>query len=133
MIGTGWKRPVFILKDEMRTKHYDLLIQNTASKKEYLITGLKDTSETYLAYVFEQFSFPEEAEEGEYVCFLYRNDRKDCVYTFNDDVPETEIETSDGTVKVKNLRPEMFIIKYGTIRKPYVARQKNNEYYYYNG
>lgn len=112
---------------------YDLLMQNTANKKEYLVQGLKDVSDTYLAYVFKDFLFPEGAEEGEYVCALYRNDRKDTEYTFNDDIMETQIATSEGTVKVRNLRAEMFIIKFGDIKSTYVSRPKNNEYYYYNG
>ena len=112
---------------------YDLLMQNTANKREYLIHGLKDTSDSGLAYVFEDFEMPEGAEDGEYLCALFRNGRRDAEYTMSDDLLETEIATEEGTVKVKDLRAEVFILKFGDIETPYVARQKNNEYYYYNG
>ena len=44
---------------------YTLILQNLASRKEYLVRGLQDSSETYLCYVFENFVMPEGAEEGE--------------------------------------------------------------------
>lgn len=103
------------------------------TKKEYLLTGLRNVSITHLCYVFENVVLPEGLEEGEYLCALYKNNRHDTEYTFNDDLLETEIATRDGTVKVRHLRAELFILKVGNIPKPYVARPKNNEYYYYNG
>lgn len=112
---------------------YDILLQNTASKKEYLVTGLRDRGNSLQAYVFENFQMPEGAEEGEYIGALYYNGRQDCEYTFSDDLLETEIATAEGTVKVRNLRAVLFILKYGEIANPAVASPKNNEYYYYNG
>ena len=110
---------------------YDLLIQNMASKKEYLITGLEDRSDSYLCYVFNNFSMPEKAQEGEYEGLLFYNGRNDCEYTLNDVLEETLISTSDGDVLVKHLRPERFILKYGNITRSNAYRSENKEYAYY--
>lgn len=109
---------------------YTLLLQNLASRKEYLITGLEDKSKTYLAYVFENFSMPEGAQEGEYECFLFIDNRKDSEYQLNDVLENTVISTADGDVEVKHLRPERFILKYGDIEKKNTYKQENREFYY---
>lgn len=113
---------------------YDLLLQNLANKREYLVRRLRDKSDgNPLAYVFENFEMPEGAEEGEYIGALYFNGRRDCEYTFSDDLLETEIATSEGTVRVRNLRPVLFLLKYGDIADVPTAPHRNNDYYYYNG
>lgn len=109
---------------------YTLLLQNLASRKEYLITGLKDTSETYLCYVFKDFVMPEDAQEGEYEGLLFRDDRNDSEYTLSDVLENTVISTADGDVEVKHLRPERFILKYGDIVKKNTYKQENREFYY---
>lgn len=111
---------------------FDLILQNTASKQEYLIQHLEDTSESWLQYVFEDFEMPDGAQYGEYVGALYRNDRDDCVYTLRDVITETVIATEEGTVMVRDLRPELFILKYvgSPEAEPYVEENKN--YYYYS-
>lgn len=111
---------------------FDLILQNTASKQEYLIQHLRDTSDSWLQYVFENFQMPEGAQYGEYVCALYRNYRNDCVYTLKDVITETEIETSVGTVKVKDLRPELFIMKFFGTEEGDPYREENKSYYYYS-
>lgn len=111
---------------------FDLILQNTASKQEFLIQHLEDTSESWLQYVFDNFKMPDEAQYGEYVGALYRNDRDDCVYTLKDVITETVIETEEGTVRVRDLRPELFILKYVGFpeKEPYLEENKN--YYYYS-
>ena len=112
---------------------YDLLMQNTGSKREYLITGLRDTGGSASCYVFSGITFPADMEPGEYECVLFAVNRHDVEYRFSDDLLETEIVTKDGTVKVRQLRGELFLLKYGDIESPYTASPKNNEYHYYNG
>ena len=109
---------------------YTLLLQNLASRKEYLITGLVDKSKTYLCYVFENFSMPEGAQEGEYEGLLFRDDRRDSEYTLSDVLEDTLISTADGDVRVKHLRPERFILKYGDIERTAKYREDNKTYYY---
>ena len=109
---------------------YTLLLQNLASRKEYLITGLVDKSKTYLCYVFENFSMPEDAQEGEYEGLLFRDDRSDSEYTLSDVLEDTLISTADGDVRVKHLRPERFILKYGDIERTAKYREDNKTYYY---
>ncbi len=109
---------------------YTLLLQNLASRKEYLITGLEDTSETYLCYVFDNFVMPEGAQEGEYEGLLFIDNRTDSEYTLSDVLEDTVISTADGDVKVKHLRPERFILKYGDIERTAKFREDNKTFYY---
>ena len=112
---------------------YTLLLQNLASRKEYFIKGLKDTSETYLCYVFENFVMPEGAQEGEYEGLLFRDDRNDSDYTLSDKLSDTVVSTLDGDVQVKHLRPERFILKYGDVPTTNNTYREDNKTYYYKG
>lgn len=109
---------------------FDILLQNQASKEIYIISGVNDTSETSLAYLFEDFSMPENAQEGEYTCVLFRNGRKDVVYEFKNDILETIAHTGEGDVALRLLRPEIFLLKYGEINEVYGYRKSDKEYVY---
>lgn len=109
---------------------FDLIAQNTASKEVYLMSGLEDTSETTLAYVFENFQMPESAQEGEYNCVLFRNGRRDVEYEFNTELLSSIAHTSEGDVEFRNLRPEVFLMKYGHLDSPF-AYQKTDKIYAY--
>lgn len=109
---------------------FDLLTQNNASKEIFLISGLTDYSDTSLAYIFENFNMPEKAQEGEYTCALFRNGRRDVEYEFSDVLLDTVAHTAEGDVKIKYLRPEIFLMKYGENGTDYVYRSKNKEYVY---
>lgn len=108
-----------------------MLLQNLASKVEYIITGLENVSPSNLAYVFEDFEMPEGAEQGEYACFLFRDDRSDCVYSLTDDILNSVVETSEGTVEIHRLRPEIFLLRYGSYDTDLVAHDINENYFYY--
>ena len=108
---------------------YTLLLQNNASKQEYLFTGLVDVSPSTLAYVFEDFSF--DGQPGEYLGLLFQDSRSDSVYTLKDDLLKTTVETAEGTVEVNRLRPEIFLMKYGTEHVEVTYLEKNDNYYYY--
>lgn len=41
---------------------YDLLIQNNATKKEWVISGLENVSDNNLYFYFDDFEMPEDAE-----------------------------------------------------------------------
>lgn len=103
---------------------FDLIIQNTASKEVFLISGITDSSDTYMAYLFKNFTMPAKAQEGEYNCILFRNGRNDVEYEFKTDLLSSIAHTDEGDVEFRYLRPEVFLMKYGEIK------DKNK---YYNG
>lgn len=109
---------------------FDLIMQNNASKQKFVITGLVDTSETPLAYIFEDFSMPEKAPEGEYSCVLFRNGRNDVWYELSDVLLDTIAHTDEGDVQVRFLRPEIFLLKYGEVKDPYKFRTTDKSYIY---
>lgn len=109
---------------------FDLIIQNNASKEIFLISGLTDSSDTELAYIFENFQMPEKAQEGEYTCLLFRNGREDVEYDFKNDLLDSLAKTEEGDVELKYLRPEIFLMKYGEIREIY-SYQKTEKIYAY--
>ena len=109
---------------------FDLIIQNNASKQIFLISGLTDTSDTPLAYIFENFNMPEKAQDGEYTCTLFRNGRSDVQYEFKDVLLDTVAHTEDGDIQIRYLRPEIFLMKYGDIKTGYISRDKNKTYAY---
>ena len=109
---------------------FDLILQNNASKKVFLISGLYDEAETPLAYIFKNFKMPEKAQEGEYTGVLFRNGRDDVVYEFKDVLLDTVAHTDEGDVEIRYLRPEIFLMKYGDIKTDYISRDKNKEYAY---
>ena len=108
---------------------YTLILQNNGSKQEYLITGLIDVSPSTLAYVFEDFEFP--GQPGEYTGILFQDSRNDSVYTLKDDPLKTTVETAEGTVEVFRLRPEVFLLKYGSDKCEVTYLEKNENYFYY--
>lgn len=109
---------------------YTLLLQNKASSKEYIIRGLQDTSSTYLCYVFENFVMPDGAQHGEYEGLLFIDDRNDSEYELSDVLENTVVTTADGEVKVRHLRPERFLLKYGDVQEKNTYRKENKTYYY---
>lgn len=109
---------------------YTLLIQNKASKKEYVIRGLQDKSKSYLCYTFEHFYMPDGSQYGEYEALLFTDDREDSEYNLSDVLENTVVSTADGDVMVKHLRPERFMLKYGDISDDKVYRETNKTYYY---
>lgn len=111
---------------------YTIILQNNAERREFLLTGLKDTNETFMAYIFDDFDMPEDAPEGEYTGVLFWDGRKDVEYELNDVILDSICHTGEGDVKVRDLRPEIFLMKYGRgglDENEY--RKKNNDYIYY--
>lgn len=109
---------------------YDLILQNSASKKEYLISGLTDSGNR-LAYVFEDFQMPADAPEGEYYGALIYNGRDDVSYNFKDVLLDTILDTEEGSVMLRDLRPEIFLMRYGTFNPDFLSRDGDKEYLYY--
>ena len=113
---------------------YTLILQNNGSKVEYLLTGLVDVADNWLAYVFEDFQMPEGAEYGEYTGILFKDNRKDSVYDLKDDILSSTVATAEGTIEVRHLRPEVFLLKYASdeLEIEHIPfREKENNYYYY--
>ena len=109
---------------------YTLLLQNTASRKEWAIRGLVDKSDTYLCYLFQNFAMPEDANDGEYELLLFPDERDDTQYELNDVLENTLAKTDVGDIMVKYLMPERHILKYGEVVGSNLYMENNREYYY---
>lgn len=108
---------------------FDLIFQVNASKKTGVISGLKDVGNP-LAYVFEDFAFPEDVPEGEITGYLIYNGRGDVEYELKDVVLESILRTGDGNVCLRDLRPEIFLMRYGDVQPAAIYRETNTQYYY---
>lgn len=109
---------------------YDIVLQHSASKREWVITGLTDSGNE-LAYLFEDFEMPADAPDGEYYGLCFRNDRDDVEYTLKDVILDSIASVSDGTeVQLKYLRPEIFLMRYGEITSDASYRETDKQYYY---
>lgn len=109
---------------------FDIILQNSASKKEYLVSGLKDTG-NWQAYVFEGFKMPDSAPFGEYYGALIWNGRDDVEYDFRDVLLDTVLHTGEGDVLLRDLRPEIFVLRYGQVEPAVIYREKDTEFIYY--
>lgn len=92
---------------------YTLVMQHTATRAEYVVRDLVNTSTSLLYYKFPKFRMPAGAPEGEYRCALIWDGRDDTEYYPEDDLLETLITTGEGDVRLKDLRPEVFLMRYG--------------------
>lgn len=108
---------------------YSIIFQNNASKQEYVVNGLRDTG-TPLAYVFENFQMPEGAQPGEYSGYLFFNGRTDVEYELRDVVLDSILHTTVGDVLLRDLKPEIFLMRYGEVTPDAVYKTKDVEYYY---
>lgn len=111
---------------------YDIFLQNNASKQEWVVTGLENTSDNNLYLRFEEFSMPSDAPEGEYTYALIYNGREDVSYDLKDVLLESVIHTGEGDVVLKNLRPLVGLLKYGTVESANTTYRTdvNKDFYY---
>lgn len=109
---------------------YTLILQNTATRVEYIVKDLVNVSPSILYYKFNRFTMPAGAPEGEYRCALIWDGRDDSVYVPDDDLMETVIQTGEGDVKLKNLKPEVFMLRYGLPQDSGVSYEKDVMYVY---
>ena len=110
---------------------YTIICQSTATRQEFVIEHLINVSPSPLYYQFNRFRMPVGAPTGEYRCALIWNGRDDCVYVTSDDLMETVIETEEGDVKLKDLRPEVFLLRYGDVEDAGIKLEKQTGYVYY--
>lgn len=110
---------------------YTMIMQNLASKREWIVNRLRDTGENWMSYLFEDFQMPDDAPYGEYSCILFWNERRDCTYDIANDIDETVIHTKDGDVQVKQLKCERFLLVYGDVASELVFNEENKDFYYY--
>lgn len=112
-------------------KKYDLIIQNSASKKEWVVRGLEDTSGTHLYYEFEGFEMPADAPEGEYYYALLQNDNEEASYELKNDLLETLFISGEESTTLRALKPEIGLFKYGEPTEQKNAyRNKNKDFIY---
>ena len=110
---------------------YTLCIQSTATRQEYVVQHLINSSPSPLYYQFKNFRMPAGAPTGEYRCALIWDGRDDCVYVTSDDLMETLIETEEGDVYLKDLKPEVFLMRYGDVEDRGIILEKDTNYYVY--
>lgn len=112
---------------------FDLILQNNGTKQVKAIGGLSNASDNNLYYLFDNFEMPEDLQYGEYSYFLIRNDRDDVEYEFRDVVLDSILHTDDGDVILRDLRPEIGLLKYidesSTTATP-TFRDTERDYYY---
>lgn len=106
-------------------------MKHLATQREFVIRRLRNASENWLSYTFEGFQMPDDAPYGEYSCILFYNSRKDTTFEVKDDLKETIIHTADGDVKVRDIRAEYFLLKYGEEQKELEYLESNKDFYYY--
>lgn len=109
---------------------FDLILQNNASKQEWVIRGLQNTSESHLSYVIDNFEMPADAPEGEYFYALVWNIREDVEYELKDDILSSIVHTSDSEMQLRDLQPEIGLMRYGNVETKNTYRNKNNEFLY---
>lgn len=111
---------------------YDIFLQNNASKQEWVVTGLENTSDNNLYLRFEDFAMPTDAPEGEYTYAVIFNGRDDVTYELKDVLLESILHTGEGDVKLSILRPLIGLMKYGEVKsdnKTY-RTDVNKDFYY---
>lgn len=111
---------------------YDIFLQNNSSKQEWVVTGLENSSDNNLYLRFDDFSMPVDAPEGEYTYALIYNGRDDVVYDLKDVLLESVLHTEEGDVTLRNLRPMIGLLKYGTVVSDNTTYRKdvNKDFYY---
>ena len=110
---------------------FELFLQHSASKKEWIVSGLKDVGNP-LAYIFKDIVLPEDLPNGEFYCALVWNGREDVEWEIKDVLLDTVAHTSAGDVKLRDLRPEIFLMRYGLVESEAQFRETDKQYYYYN-
>ena len=127
----SWKSARIILKNKDRAEMYTLILQHNATKKEYVINNLRDVGNN-ISYVFENFTMPAGAQDGEYTGALFYNGRIDVTYTMKDVLLNTILHTGEGDCKLRDLLPEVFLMKYGKGEQTiYIYRDTDVEYVFY--
>lgn len=106
---------------------YDIILQNTGSKQEYVVSALTDYSTNTLYHQFDDFEMPEGAPEGEYIYVLIYNVRDDVEYTLKDDIMASIVKAGDFEIELRYLPHEVGVMKYGNIKQAnrYLPKNKN--------
>ncbi len=110
---------------------FTLILQHSASKREWLIENLTDRGNP-LAYIFKDIVLPEDLPNGEFTGALVWNGREDVEWEIKDVLLDTVAHTSAGDVKLRDLRPEIFLMRYGLVESTAQFRDTDKQYYYYN-
>lgn len=109
---------------------FDLIIQNNASKKEWVIRGLDNVSPSNLYLQFDNFTMPADCPEGEYTYVCIYNERTDVIYEVKDELLKTILHTGEGDIELVHLRPLVGLLKYGTVKADATYRKDTNKDFY---
>lgn len=110
---------------------YVICLQHIATRQEYIVKDLINVSPSVLYYQFNRFRMPVGAPDGEYRCALIWDGRDDSEYVLSDDLLETTIKTGEGDIQLKYLRPEVFLMRYGSVEDCGIVIEKNTGYVVY--
>lgn len=117
---------------EQKRRKYDIILQNCATKQEYIVEKLENSSKNGLYLQFDGFSMPEGAPDGEYRYYLIANQRDDVEYELIDDILKSKVKVGDDfECKLWQLNPIMGLMKYGEEIKINNYRVRNVDYIYY--
>lgn len=114
---------------------YDILIQNNASKKIWVLEQLENASDNNLYLQFDNVTLPSDAEDGEYNYAIIYNGREDVEYETNAVLLKTKVICGDGEYLLEDLKPMTGLMRVGkvTSQNTYKSDKEkdNNTIYYY--
>lgn len=115
-----------------KERHFDLLLQNNASKEFFVYSGLTDTSENHLYYKFNiDLS---SLKSAEYTYAVLTNNRDDVEYDLNIPLLMTVIHTGEGDVLLRDLQPDTGLLQIGDGKAvlEYDTDRDNDTIFYYD-
>lgn len=110
---------------------YDLIIQNSASKENFLYSGLTDNSGSHLYFQFTNLDL--DVPDGEYTYCLLRNDRDDVVYDFTTPILDSMVHADGKDVMLRDLQPITGLLRVGDAiqnKNTYDNNNKKTIFYY---
>ena len=104
---------------------YDIILQNNASKQNFLFTGLTDASESHL---YHKFEVDIDAQEGEYTYAVVYNERDDVQYEFKTPLLDTILHYGeDESIVLRLLQPNTGLLRIGDKVEPANIYDNNSD------
>ena len=112
---------------------YDIILQNNASREFTILRDLENSSSTELYLQFEEVEL--DVPDGEYtytvVCFT--DEDTEVSYSPKTPILDTIVQTVEGDIILKNLRPLTGLLRVGKIGQTNAYDDSNNKTFYYEG
>lgn len=110
---------------------YDIILQNNADKRVFILSGMTNVSQSHLWLGFENVELPEGAEDGEYTYAVIRNVLRGVTYDPKAEVLDTIVTYEESSVTLRDLKPMVGILRVGTPATKNVYKADNKKNYYY--